>query len=378
MPGWVYVITNDSLPDLVKIGFTTRHPRERAKELRGTNVPGSYVVEFAALVEQPRNLESDVHKQLSGLGLSVDKEWFRCDVGMAVWSIRENAPGEIREWYSDEAEEARIEAEVQQALHRKRLADRKQYEDDQRRKNEKQEISQCLEGLRKKNRTISAEVAGKNPVVFDYRSKLEAFKLHIKVLIGLCAVFCLYFALGLGLASGREGGPDSWDELFAGGLFFGSASYLLAVVTGGISSWHRKRAKRVEARQQELLLPVNRLFPHLDRTIASYLDGIDQGKRPSFLAPIPAHLQSSIGGKAHLTGGQFSGVLSNSTQDWVITLAVLRIPLHYDPCSFRLPICVFPGEEEEFELSAESTEGDSERDEDFSWNIHQVYGYIIP
>ena len=377
MTGWVYVITNDSLPELVKIGFTTRHPRERAKELQGTNVPGSFAVEYAALVEQPRKLESEVHKHLSSLGLRADKEWFHCDVGVAVWSIKKNALGEISRWYSDEADQARIEADVQQALYRKRLADREKYEENQRTKNAKQEISQCLDKLRKKRCAKSAETARKTPVVFDYRVRLEAMRLHLKVLVGLCVFFCLWFTAGMAL----DGEVDRWEKwalTFGMGSFYGVACYLLAVVTGAISSRHKKRVEKVEARKKELLLPVQRLFPHLEMTTASYQKLSDRGETPGFLAPIPTNLQNAIGGKARMTGNQFSGTLRNSTQEWIITLAVLRLPLHYEPCSFRLPICVLPGEEEEFALSINLSVSDGESKEDFSWSIYQIYGYNVP
>ena len=364
------------MPDLLKIGFTTRHPRERAKELKGTNVPGSFVVEFAALVERPRDIERDVQEHLSSFGLNVDKEWFRCDVGVAIWSIRRKTPGEISEWYSDELDEARIEAEIQQALYRKRLADRDEYEDDQRRKNEKQEISECLDCLCNKHSTKSAEVAGKHPDVFDYRAELEVIKLHCKVIVGLFAFWYLYVALGFGLTSEL----DRWEltSITLGmGSMFGASTYLIAVLTGAISFWHRNRAAQVEARQQEILLPVRRMFPHLDKASTCYQEASDPGKRPGFLAPIPGCLQKAIGGEARVIGEVFSGTISNSTHDCVITLAVIRIPLAYQPCSFRVPICVLPGEAGEFELSVDSTELDREAPEKFSWNIHQIYGYTI-
>ena len=33
--GWVYILTNPSMPGLVKIGLTTRNPTARAAELAG-------------------------------------------------------------------------------------------------------------------------------------------------------------------------------------------------------------------------------------------------------------------------------------------------------------------------------------------------------
>ncbi len=237
MPGWVYVITNDSMPELVKIGFTTRHPRERAKELEGTNVPGSFVVEYAALVEQPRDLEYDVQKHLSSFGLRVDKEWFRCDVGIAIWSIGEVYDGKIAEWYSDEADEARIRAETEIALYRKRLADRDKYEDKLRRENQQQEITQCLDKTRRKLMLESAIVIRDNPRAFPRLGKLNVIRLHITVVVGLCVFWGLYF----GLAFGSAGETDrNWQEQMSlslsFSLVFSAGSYLIATFSGAIIS----------------------------------------------------------------------------------------------------------------------------------------------
>jgi hypothetical protein len=33
MVGWVYIITNESMPGLVKVGYSSKHPEYRAAEL---------------------------------------------------------------------------------------------------------------------------------------------------------------------------------------------------------------------------------------------------------------------------------------------------------------------------------------------------------
>ena len=52
MKGWVYVISNQAMPDLVKVGFSTKDPTLRASELNHTGSPHPYVgvvVSFLAL-----------------------------------------------------------------------------------------------------------------------------------------------------------------------------------------------------------------------------------------------------------------------------------------------------------------------------------------
>jgi hypothetical protein len=93
MKGWVYVITNQSMPNLVKVGYSTKDPGLRAKELYSTGVPHYYVVEYDALLNEPYEIEQKVHKLLKGC--IENKEWFRCDVIKAVATIRQVAGGTI-------------------------------------------------------------------------------------------------------------------------------------------------------------------------------------------------------------------------------------------------------------------------------------------
>ena len=57
MKGWVYIITNKAMPDLLKVGYSTKDPALRANDLHNTGVPHRYVVEYDALVEEPYLIE---------------------------------------------------------------------------------------------------------------------------------------------------------------------------------------------------------------------------------------------------------------------------------------------------------------------------------
>ena len=93
MKGWVYIITNKAMPDLLKVGFSTKDPESRANELHTTGVPHRFVVEYDALVNDPYVVEQKAHKFLKVHHES--KEWFRCDISTAVIAIREAANGSI-------------------------------------------------------------------------------------------------------------------------------------------------------------------------------------------------------------------------------------------------------------------------------------------
>lgn len=84
--GWVYVITNKAMPGLVKVGYSTKDPVLRAKELVCTGSPHPYFVAFDALVEEPRDVEQAAHQRLAYH--REGKEWFRCSVNDAINAIR--------------------------------------------------------------------------------------------------------------------------------------------------------------------------------------------------------------------------------------------------------------------------------------------------
>jgi hypothetical protein len=86
MRGWVYVITNNAMPGLVKVGFSRKDPNLRAKELNHTGAPHPYIVAYDAMVYEPRDIEQKVHSDLSRV--REGKEWFRCSLRDAIASIR--------------------------------------------------------------------------------------------------------------------------------------------------------------------------------------------------------------------------------------------------------------------------------------------------
>lgn len=86
MEGWVYIITNAAMPGLVKIGYSMKDPQLRARELNNTGSPFPYEVVYCVLVDNPRELEQDLHKKLQA-SLS-GKEWFSIQPEAAVLSIR--------------------------------------------------------------------------------------------------------------------------------------------------------------------------------------------------------------------------------------------------------------------------------------------------
>ena len=79
--GYIYCISNVSMPGIVKIGMTARSPIERLMEANRSNTwgpPTPYVLDFAKKVIDPRHKESQIHNLLTQYGRRVnpDREFF--------------------------------------------------------------------------------------------------------------------------------------------------------------------------------------------------------------------------------------------------------------------------------------------------------------
>ena len=84
--GWVYVIANDAMPGILKVGYTTKDSFRRAKQLGGSGVPHVFQVMYEAYVEYPRTVEQATHEML--MSKREGKEWFRCSKEEAIAAIR--------------------------------------------------------------------------------------------------------------------------------------------------------------------------------------------------------------------------------------------------------------------------------------------------
>ena len=79
-----YILTNPALPGMVKIGLTTRNPRDRAAELASSSgVPLPFAVAWARAVTDCATVERAVHRMLDDKRVSGKREFFRVDVGTA-------------------------------------------------------------------------------------------------------------------------------------------------------------------------------------------------------------------------------------------------------------------------------------------------------
>jgi hypothetical protein len=97
--GFVYIFSNASMPGLLKIGFSTKVPTERAAELNTTGVPSPFVVEYYCLIGEAAALEAAVHRKLAFVRHTGDREFFRLSVVEAIAAVEQHAPVREHTWH---------------------------------------------------------------------------------------------------------------------------------------------------------------------------------------------------------------------------------------------------------------------------------------
>lgn len=76
--GFIYFLTNPSMPGLVKIGHTTKHPRERMKELSAsTSCPEQFELLAFFGHEDSAYAEREIHRELGQYRLNDRREFFK-------------------------------------------------------------------------------------------------------------------------------------------------------------------------------------------------------------------------------------------------------------------------------------------------------------
>lgn len=90
--GFIYILGNESMPGIYKIGFTLGHPQVRMDQLSSATAcptPFYMVVSFGA--ENPRERESDIHQELSRFRVNESREFFRLTLAQIQDVFRGNA-----------------------------------------------------------------------------------------------------------------------------------------------------------------------------------------------------------------------------------------------------------------------------------------------
>lgn len=76
--GFVYVLSNDSMPWLFKIGCTEKHPIARARILSSnTACPTPFILEAFFQTYDYKNIEREIHDELSYCRVNERREFFK-------------------------------------------------------------------------------------------------------------------------------------------------------------------------------------------------------------------------------------------------------------------------------------------------------------
>lgn len=102
---YIYILENDTMPGLVKIGFTKNKPSERVKQINAaTGVALDFDVKYQYPCFNAHDLEKEIHIYLESQGFRVNKkkEFFNITVDQAISVIeRIGEPYKMEENESD-------------------------------------------------------------------------------------------------------------------------------------------------------------------------------------------------------------------------------------------------------------------------------------
>jgi len=109
--GYLYALRNNSMPGLLKVGFTTRSVQERVAELNSsTATPSPFNVVFFFACTQPQKDEALCHTALATYRLNEAREFFRIPETDALLMLRKTLSR--TEVFLDTPQEIRREIEA--------------------------------------------------------------------------------------------------------------------------------------------------------------------------------------------------------------------------------------------------------------------------
>lgn len=89
--GFVYVMGNRAMPGIFKVGMTMHSPSKRALELSSsTSVPMEFEVLAFGEIENPGELERQLHVAFAEYRVSSSREFFKIELEHLVDALKEN------------------------------------------------------------------------------------------------------------------------------------------------------------------------------------------------------------------------------------------------------------------------------------------------
>jgi len=84
----VYILTNEAMPDYIKIGTTRRPIQDRMRDLYGSGVPVPFECYYAAEVAISQNVERRLHRAFDRYRVNKNREFFELEPEAAADIIR--------------------------------------------------------------------------------------------------------------------------------------------------------------------------------------------------------------------------------------------------------------------------------------------------
>lgn len=81
--GYIYVLSNEHMPGLVKVGFTCDTVELRARQIFTTGVPSPFLVEYFKLTDDVEIIERSAHAALANR-VSPNREFFKASIDEVV------------------------------------------------------------------------------------------------------------------------------------------------------------------------------------------------------------------------------------------------------------------------------------------------------
>lgn len=99
--GYVYILSNQYMPGLVKIGKTTRSVEGRASELYQTGVPAPFEVEHDVFSPDCTVLEMAMHEAFRDRRTSAGREFFKVEVEKACSKLEDLLKNQVGVWVKE-------------------------------------------------------------------------------------------------------------------------------------------------------------------------------------------------------------------------------------------------------------------------------------
>lgn len=87
MDGYIYILTNESMPGLVKIGRSIHGGSNRARQIYTTGVPTPFDLAFEIFSGDTDLMEKHIHHALSKYRVNEGREFFSCPLHVAIHAV---------------------------------------------------------------------------------------------------------------------------------------------------------------------------------------------------------------------------------------------------------------------------------------------------